>query len=44
LRLTTWFLAIILLTQSKTGLPALALGRHLGVAYKTAWLVQHKLM
>jgi len=25
-------------------LPALALGRHLGVAYKTAWLVQHKLM
>jgi len=44
LPLTTWFLAIFLLTQSKTGLSALALGRHLGVSYKTAWLVKHKLM
>ena len=42
--MTTWFLAIFLLTQSKTGLSALALARHLGVTYKTAWLVKHKLM
>ncbi len=31
LPLTTWFLAIFLLTQSKTGMSALALSRHLGV-------------
>jgi transposase-like protein len=44
LPLTTWFLAIFLLTQSKSGLSAMALARHLGVSYKTAWLVKHKLM
>ena len=44
LPLTTWFLAIFLLTQSKTGLSALALSRHLGVSYNTAWLVKQKLM
>ena len=44
LPLKTWFLAIFLLTQSKNGLSALALARHLGVSYKTAWLVKHKLM
>ena len=44
LPLTTWFLAIFLLTQSKIGLSALTLARHLGVTYKTAWLVKHKLM
>lgn len=44
LPLTTWFLAIFLITQSKTGLSALALRRHLGVSYKTAWLVKHKIM
>lgn len=44
LPLTTWFLAIYLLTQSKTGLSAMALARHLGVSYNTAWLVKHKLM
>ena len=37
-------MAIFLLTQSKTGLSALALVRHLEVTYKTAWLVKHKLM
>lgn len=35
LLLTTWFLAILLLTQSKTGLSGLALARHLGVSYNT---------
>jgi transposase-like protein len=44
LPLNTWFLAIFLLTQSKTGLSAMALARHLGVAYNTAWLLKHKLM
>src|SRR5690554_4131780 len=44
LPLTTWFLAIYLLTQSKTGLSAMALSRQLGVSYNTAWLVKQKLM
>jgi len=44
LPLTTWFLAIFLLTQSKTGISAMALGRHLGVSYNTAWLLKHKIM
>lgn len=44
LPLTTWFLAIYLISQAKTGLSALSLKRQLGVSYPTAWLVQHKLM
>ena len=44
LRLSTWFLAMHLLTQSKNFISALELKRHLGVCYKTAWLVKHKLM
>jgi len=44
LPLTTWFLAIFLLTQSKSGMSAMALSRHLGVAYNTAWLLKQKLM
>jgi hypothetical protein len=44
LPLTTWFLAIYLISQAKTGLSALALRRQLGVSYPTAWLVHHKLM
>ena len=44
LPLTTWFLAIYLISQDKTGLSALALKRHLGTSYRTAWLVQQKLM
>lgn len=44
LPLTTWFLAIYLISQAKTGLSALALKRYLGVRYPTAWLIQHKLM
>lgn len=44
LPLTTWFLAIFLITQSKNGISALALGRHIGVSYKTAWLMRQKLM
>ena len=44
LSLTTWFLAIYLISQAKTGLSALALKRQLGVSYPTAWLIHHKLM
>jgi transposase-like protein len=44
LPLTTWFLAIYLISQDKTGLSALALKRHLGTTYRTAWLIHQKLM
>jgi len=44
LGLTHWFLAMHLLTQSKNNVSALELKRHLGVCYKTAWLLKHKLM
>jgi ribosomal protein L37AE/L43A len=44
LPLRRWFLAMHLLTQSKNNVAALELMRHLGVCYKTAWLVKHKLM
>ena len=43
LPLTTWFLAIYLLSQAKTGLSALALKRQIGVSYPTAWLLHQKL-
>ncbi len=44
LPLTKWFLAIYLITQSKTGLSALALKRKIGVSYNTAWSIKHKIM
>jgi hypothetical protein len=44
LGLARWFLAMHLLTQSKNNVSALELKRHLGVCYKTAWLIKHKLM
>ena len=44
LPLRTWFLAMYLVSQAKTGLSALALMRDLGVSYRTAWLVNHKIM
>ena len=44
LPLMLWFLAIQLISQAKTGLSALALKRHMGVSYPTAWLINHKLM
>ena len=42
LPLTTWFLAIYLLIQAKTGLSALSLHRQLGVSYNTAWSIKQK--
>ena len=43
LPLRTWFLAIYLISQAKTGLSSLALKRQLGVSYPTAWALQHKI-
>ncbi len=44
LPLRTWMLAMHLLTSTKTNLAALELMRHLGVNYKTAWRLKHKIM
>lgn len=44
LPLTTWMLALYLLTSTKTNLSALELQRHLGVNYKAAWRIKHKVM
>jgi ribosomal protein L37AE/L43A len=44
LPLTRWFLAMQLLTQSKNNVSALELMRQLGVSYRSAWLVKHKIM
>ena len=44
LPLRTWWLAIYLVTQAKNGVAALELGRQLGVCYRTAWRLKHKLM
>jgi transposase-like protein len=44
LPLTKWFLAEYLVSQNKNNLSALSLKRHLGVSYRTAWRVKHKLM
>lgn len=44
LTLKAWFLAMYLISEAKTGVSALALKRLLGVCYRTAWLIHHKLM
>lgn len=44
LGLSRWFLAMQLLTQSKNNVSALELMRQLGVSYRIAWLVKHKIM
>lgn len=41
--LTTWFLALFFLSPSKNNVSALSLGSHLGVCYRTAWEMKHKL-
>lgn len=43
LPLTTWFLAIYLITQSKVSVSALGMKRTLGVSYNTALLMKHKI-
>jgi ribosomal protein L37AE/L43A len=44
LPLSTWFLAMFLISQAKNNLSALSLMRQLGVSYPSAWLIKHKLM
>ena len=44
LPLTTWFLAIYLISQAKTGLSALQLKGDIGASYPTASLMHHKIM
>jgi hypothetical protein len=44
LPLRLWFLATYLIGQAKTGLSAMALMRQLGVSYRSAWLMHHKIM
>ncbi len=44
LPLTVWFLAMYFITQCKNGVSSLELKKHIGVSYKTAWKIRHKLM
>ena len=44
LPLTTGFQALYLISQSKKGISAIELHRHLSVSYKAAWHMKHKLM
>ncbi|WP_293815809.1 IS1595 family transposase, partial [Thiolapillus sp.] len=44
LPLTTWFLAIYLITQAKNGVSALALMRSLGISWRAAWRLKHKIL
>jgi transposase-like protein len=43
LPLTHWFLAIALITESKKGMSAAQLSRALGVQYRTAWYLAHRI-
>jgi len=44
LPLRVWWLAIYLVTQAKNGIAALEMARQLGVCYRTAWRLKHRLM
>lgn len=41
--LVKWFWAIYLAARDKGGISALGLSKHIGVTYKTAWLMLHKI-
>lgn len=41
--LQKWLYAIYLIAQTRSGVPAKVLERHLGVTYKTAWRIGHKI-
>jgi transposase-like protein len=43
LPLIKWFMAIALICEAKKGLSALQLQRHLGVNYRTAWHLAHRI-
>jgi ribosomal protein L37AE/L43A/transposase-like protein len=44
LPLTIWFQAMYLLTQNKNNVSSLELRRLIGVSYRAAWRIKHKLM
>lgn len=44
LSLVKWFQAMYFMTQAKNSISALELKRMIGVCYRTAWLVKHKIM
>jgi transposase-like protein len=43
LRLTTWFTAVVLLVEARKGMSANQIKRTLGVSYKTAWYLCHRI-
>lgn len=43
LPLMKWFMAIYLITESKKGISALQMKRTLGISYKTAWYLCHRI-
>jgi transposase-like protein len=43
LPLTKWFMAIAMVCEAKKGMSAKQLERHLGVAYRTAWYMAHRI-
>jgi len=43
LPLNTWFMAIALVCEAKKGISASQLQRHLGVNYRTAWFLVHRI-
>src|SRR5713226_8129020 len=43
LPLTKWFMAIALICEAKKGMSAKQLQRHLGVNYRTAWYLAHRI-
>src|SRR5712692_394633 len=43
LPLSKWFMAIALLVDAKKGMSAMQLQRHLGVNYRTAWYLAHRI-
>src|SRR5665647_1910791 len=41
--LTSWFWAIYRMSHDKKGISAMQLSKEIGVGYRTAWLMQHKI-
>lgn len=43
LPLPVWFMAIFLITTSSKGVPAMVISRQLGISYKSAWFMCHRI-
>ena len=41
--LPTWFMAIYLIATSSKGVSAMVISRQLGISYKTAWFLCHRI-